>query len=265
MPSAKTVFTGIAMLVTLVVASPTCWAQDGADAATEKAPQAESKEEAARREILESDEWDAMRRDFQKWLGIQQVYSADEVTHIVNQLNDRAVRLSADELRELLHEMQDRLQVLLSPQAAEARQWVSQYLSGPRASAARSRSDQPDVLSMSADEIRSELQGFQQRQVARQQSQAEFDRIRALQAEVAMEVQAARRQSQQQIADSRSRAAIQSQVRSPYAPRPQDLPNYTDFDAVSRQLNRRPYHTISPWGTPIRWHPLYGEWYDHWW
>ncbi|WP_425396585.1 hypothetical protein [Aeoliella sp.] len=264
MPTTRTVMNSVVVIATVVVASQASHGQEGSPNATESATQASSAEDAARREVLESKEWVTMRNDFQKWLRIQKAYSADEVTAIVNQLNDRALRLSADELRELLSEMQDRLEVLLSPEAADARKWASQYLADPRAS--ETRADRPDVMTMSADEIRSELQGIQRRQSAQQQSQADFDRIRAMQAEAAMGVHAARRQTQQQITDSRSRAAINAQARSPYAPRAQDLPNFTDFDSVSRDLNRRPYHAVTPWGTPLRWNPLRDdEWYEFWW
>ncbi len=214
-----------------------------------------------RSEILESDEWDAMRRDFQEWLAVQQIYTVDEITQIVNELNDQALRLSEDELRDLLSDMQDRLEVLMSPEAAEARQWVARFLAVAQNPEQRLREIRPDVMSMSAGEIRQELQKFQTQQVARQQSQAAFERVRELQAQAALGVHESRRQTQQQVRDNRSLAARNAQVRSPYAPLHRDLPNFTDFDRVDRRLDRSPFHTVSPWGTPVRWHPLYGYWW----
>lgn len=247
------------VLAAMMATWQTVHGQDTAGGQAETATTATASEDAARQEILQSDAWKTMRNDFQRWLAIQKIYSRDEVTQIVNELNDRALSLSPSELQGLLSDMQSRLEVLLSPQADDARQWVSQYLRTGREQQVREQ--RPDVMSMSADQIRAELQRLEQRQVARQQSNAAFESIRAMQAQNALNAQAARQQSQQQFVESQSRAARNSQLRSPYAPRPQDLPNYTDFNAVARQLDYAPFHSISPWGTPIRWHPLYGYWW----
>jgi hypothetical protein len=210
--------------------------------------------------VLQSPEWLAMQRDFQSWLAVQQIYSTEEMTAIVNDLNQRALSMSESERKELLADMQERLKVLMSPQANEARQWVSQFRATAANADERLQGKRPDVMSMSAQEIRDELGNFDRDRRREAQAQAAFERTRSLQATNAQSIHTQQQQSMQQFTDARSRAAT-TQVRSPFAPRPQDLPNYTDFDAVGDSMRIAPLHSLSPWGAPVRWHPMYGYWW----
>src|SRR5262249_32465446 len=73
------------------------WGQDPpAPQGTENS--AASANEAARRQIVESDRWREMRRNFDQWLAVQQIYTMDEVAAMRAELNDRASRMSAEEL-----------------------------------------------------------------------------------------------------------------------------------------------------------------------
>lgn len=210
--------------------------------------------------VLQSPEWLAMQSEFQSWLAIQQIYDNEEMTAIVNDLNQRALSMSESERKVLLADMQGRLKVLMSPQASEARQWVSQFRATAANADERLRGKRPDVMNMTADEIRDELGNFDRDRRRDAQAQAAFERTRSLQATKAQDFHNRQRDLQQQMTDSRTRAAS-AQVRSPYAPRPQDLPNFTDFDAVGNSLRMAPMHSLTPWGTPVRWHPFYGYWW----
>jgi hypothetical protein len=152
--------------------------------------------------------------------------------------------------------MEDRLAVLTSPEAEDARLWLAQFLAvakNPEAQLGRSR---PDVLNMTAGQIRQELLWLQQHRAARQQSQAAFQQGRTLQKQAALGVHDARSQGQNQVAESRARAAS-AQFRSEYSPSADGRPPFSDLrlDTLGR-----PIYSVSPWGTPIYWHPMRGQW-----
>jgi hypothetical protein len=211
---------------------------------------------AAREKVLESDRWKMIQRDWNHWLSIQQSYSGEEVAAIKSELATRIDNMSADQLEVFLQEMEDRLDVLLSPEAEEARDWLAQVLSVKRNPEEQRRRKRADVVNMTASEIRQELRRFQQQRAATAQSQAAFSRDRATRADIAQRHREDRRNSQAQAQQMRSRAAANMVYRSRYAPRPENRPNHSDFVLLD---DSNPVYTIGPWGTPIRWDPLHGH------
>jgi hypothetical protein len=221
---------------------------------------AASEDEAtARRKILESDRWRRANRAFREWLSVQQIYRPQEVAHMLERMEARVEAMSARELADYLEDMEERLKVLLSPEAEEARQWLGQFLAVARDPERQLGRPLPDVMNMSASQIRQELHEFQQRRAARQQAQAAFERSRARQARAARDVRTARRQSQDQLRDSRARAA-NMQFRSAYSPRLEQQTGHSELRPAPVEY---PNYRFSPWGTPIRFNPLrddYGWW-----
>jgi hypothetical protein len=214
-------------------------------------------QDAARREILESDRWRRTYRKFNEWASVQQVYTQGQLAAVRAELTGRIAQMSPRELENFLDDMEDRLAVLTSPEAEDARHWLTQFLAvarNPEAQLGRSR---PDVLNMTAGQIRQELLWLQQHRASRQQSQAAFQQGRALQTQAAGQFQETRRQAHEQIADSRSRAAAE-QLRSLYAPRP---PDHLGHGQIVPPALGPPIYSVSPWGTPIHWHPMRGQWW----
>jgi len=215
-------------------------------------------QEKQRRQILESERWRRAQRNFNEWLSVQQIYTPEQIESVKSELAERIANMTPRELEDFLKDMEERLAVLTSPDAEDARHWLAQFFAvarNPEAQLGRSR---PDVLNMTASQIRQELLWLQQHREARQQTQAAFDRSRALQNQSGRGMQDARRQARTGGADSRSRAAA-NQFRSPYSPRgtrPADRPNTSEL----RPQPRRPIYSLSPWGTPIYWHPMAGQW-----
>jgi hypothetical protein len=230
--------------------SSLAWGQTSPAASGTEIPAADANA-AARRQIVESDRWKQMRSAFDQWLSVQQIYTMDEVASMRAELNDRARAMSPQELEGLLSEMEQRLAVLTSPEAEQARMWVSQFLAvQAKHSDEELRQMRPDVMNMTAGQIRNELQQFQQRRLATQQSQAAFDRGRALQVQSAQGMQDARRSANQPAQNSGSRAASHTEFRVPNAPR-RDPPLL---------INQPPIYTVGPWGSPIRFDPLRTRW-----
>ena len=148
----------------------------GQDAAPhESASPAVDSQEAARRHILESDRWNNAGAKLNEWLSVQQVYTPDEVAAIKAQLAARIAKMSPQELEKLLGEMEERLPVLSSPEAADARVWLSQFLATARNPEQLLGRNRPDLINMSAADIRKEIEWLQQHRGSRQQAQAVFE------------------------------------------------------------------------------------------
>lgn len=202
--------------------------------------------EAQRREIMESDRWRRTTRGLNEWLSVQQLYSPDEVAVLRSQFRARVARMSPTELKNHLDDMEAKLEVLSSPEAEDARRWMSQFLAvQAKYTDAQLRAKRPDVANMTARQIRQELENFQARRGVGQQSQAAVSQARAQQVQSAQ----ARRQTQTMAQPSRA-ATIGNQNAMPQ----RDLPGHTDPNTIDRS-----FYSVGPWGHPFRWDPL-GTW-----
>jgi hypothetical protein len=242
---ARRFLSGLLFAIVLVadgrLASTAC-GQDASAKANDSADVAA--QNAAREEIFNSERWRRANRAFNEWLSVQRVYRPEQVAAIRAELNQRALAMSPGELEELLKSMEERLQVLLSPEAEDARQWLGQFLAVARNPEQQLGRNLPDVLNMTASEIRQELRWLEQHRAARQQSQAAFNQARATQGQVARDARAARQQSAAQ-ASNRPAARIRNH------------PAYQSQYSPQRELKPAPMgplYTIGPWGAPIYWH-----------
>jgi len=209
---------------------------------------------AAREQILQSERWKAAVRGFEQWLSVQQLYTPQEVAVLRAQFKSRVDRMSPAELQEQLTRMEEKLAVLSSPEAEDARRWLAQFLAvQAKYSDEQLRQMRPDVARMTAAQIREELQRFQARRGQTQMSQSAAEQARSLQLQSAQNVQAARRQSQEaarsQAQQSAATAATFAQPSQP--PRQQTIP----IPVIGA-----PMYTVGPWGTPVRWDARVGFW-----
>jgi hypothetical protein len=219
---------------------PVCGQSTKATPAQTATPSA-SPQETARRAILDSDRWRRTQREFNEWLSIQTLYDSDEVATIKADLRERISRMSPRELEDFMEDMESRLRVLMSSEAEDARQWLAQFMAvavNPERQLGRSR---PDVLNMTASQIRQELAWLQQTREQRLRSQATFDQTRSIQTQRARDARARQQEARALPQDRSSWPANNPRRPSQYAPRadlqPQPLPGYI----------------VSPWGHPIFW------------
>lgn len=199
-------------------------------------------EDAARRAIFDSDRWRRMERDFNEWLSVQTIYTGEQVDAIVADFQNRVKTMSPRDLENFLKDMEERLAVLLSPEAEDARQWLNQFLkvaANPEKTLGRPL---PDVANMTASQIRQEIHWLQQHRGARQQAHSAGVQAR--------QVQATRRPVQPPAPDRASWPANNPRRPSQYAPQAELRP---------QPLTVSPY-VVSPWGTPIIFNPLSDRW-----
>jgi hypothetical protein len=241
------VLRGLTVSLALVLASGTAApAQEAPPEAA--AADAGASRETQRQEILESARWREAQRKFDEWLSIQQIYSPEEVAALRADLAARVAAMSPEALTAFLSEMEDRLTVLLSPDAQEAREWIAEILAVARDPQSHFGGPLPDVANMTASEIRAELARFQQRRASRRQAQAAFDRGRERQVQSAHDFHAERSDA---LAQPRTAATfVEPSYRSPYAPRREPR----------RAFTGPPVYRVGPWGEPIYWNPL-NDWH----
>ena len=206
--------------------------------------------DAGRRMILESDRWKRGLRSFNEWLDVQKAYTPEQVAEIKTEMRGRVATMSPAELEQFMKDMESRLEVLRSPDAADARAWLQQFFAVAKNPEKQLGRQRPDVLNMSADEIRQEIEWVQQTREQRQRSQAAFNSARASQGQIAADMRDQRRQGMQASPPNRSNwPANTPPNRSPYAPRRERQP-----------LPPSPVHSVSPWGVPVFRYP-----HANWW
>jgi len=240
-----------ALLLALIgwFASPTL-GQAPNDASAKSDSSSADSQAAARRKILDSDRWRRTQSELNEWLAVQTIYSPDEVAAIKVNLHDSMATKSPRELEDLMKDMEGRLSVLMSPEAEDARQWLAQFMAVARNPEEQLGRTRPNVLNMTAGQIRQELQWLQQTLEARQQAQAAFARGRAAQSQAARNVRASRQQPRAPIQERSAWPANNPRRPSQYAPQAELLPAPL----------HTPIYAISPWGHPIYWHPMRGQW-----
>lgn len=243
----------ISLVFTFLIVATSCGrlshAQQLAQPAAPAANSAAAANEAARQQILQSERWRNAQHGLEQWLSVQQLYTPQEVAVLRAQFKSRIDRMSPAELQQQLTRMEEKLAVLSSPDAEDARRWLAQFLAvQAKYSPEQLRQMRPDVANMTAAQIREELQRFQARRGQASLTQSAAAQGRALQVQSARNVQDARRQAmdaaRKQAAQSASTAATFPQPSQP--PRPQPVPLQPG----------PPTYTVGPWGNPIRWDPF---------
>jgi TolA-binding protein len=209
--------------------------------------------EAARQQILQSDRWKNAVHGFEQWLSVQQLYSPQEVALLRSQFKSRVERMSPAELEQQLTRMEEKLAVLTSPEADDARRWLSQFLAVQKKyTDAELRRMRPDVAGMTAAQIREELARFQSRRGQVQGVQSATQQARSLQVQSAQNIQATRRQAE----EAARKQATQAGSTAATFPQPSQPPR----SQVIAPVPGPPVYTVGPWGNPIVWDPMIGFW-----
>jgi hypothetical protein len=133
---------------------------------------------AKKAQILASDRWKRVEQEFAKWLSMQVVYTPQQVEQLRAKLMAEVQRMSAAELEQFLDQWDAKLKVLLGTDAAEAREWLGQYLSvvadGYRQTFLQ-RLGITDVSKLTAAQIEDQIENIRAERLAFQQQRAAFN------------------------------------------------------------------------------------------
>jgi hypothetical protein len=180
--------------------------------------------------MLRSPRWRRLERSFDQWLSVQKIYTTAEIAELKAELQRRVVSMSSDELEDFIDDTEQRLAVLLSDEAMDARAYLDVFTDRARRDRVARGGEVPQVFDMTVSQLRQELHEFQQRRAQRGAAQRDHTRRQTERAAALGQEQRARRARQQEArrqADARQ-ADRQSRnpppppqpARSRYAPQP---------------------------------------------
>lgn len=187
---------------------------------------ADDRDEPRRRaEVLASSRWRRAMHELDEWLATQPVYSADRVRGIKADLAARVAAMSSYELEYLLDQIDEKVKVLDSASAREARDWLGRYLAvmadGRREALL---ADVPNVLDLSAAELTARLAEVEAKRAAVERSAEDSRRARR-------EFGAVVSGDRQAVAEERGRLArirLDRLAFSPYRGQPVEDPPFAD-------------------------------------
>lgn len=131
-------------------------------------------------EVLNSPAWRRAIFELGSWLDSQQIYTASQVASIKSDFNTRVSKMSSFEVQYLLEDLEAKFQVMDTPEARDAREWVGQYLAiASDSKRSELLKDVPDVTRMSAGELANEIQQIEAKRQQIVQQQAAFNQSRS--------------------------------------------------------------------------------------
>lgn len=184
--------------------------------------------------ILDSSRWREMQKEFHEWLSLQVIYTPQQVAAIEARLQAEVDKMSAAELQRFLDEWDAKLKILLGKDAAEAREWLGQFLSVAADGYRKKVFEQlgiTNVSSMSAAQIEEAIHNIRSKELHLRQDRAVFDTGRALQAQSVQQFQSDQRSAMQRAGSSQ--AGNFGTYQSHLAP---------------KEYNWRPRAPLIPWG-----------------
>ena len=176
---------------------------------SEDAPGEKSLDQMSKEEILASARWQRAEEALEDWLSVQNLYTPAEIDQLEARCTARVDAMNVEQLRKYLRDMEARLDVLLSPEVQQARDWVGSYMAVLAAPHREKLQQQlPDVANMTAPQIEQAVRGFlQAQQVHGQRGTAEQSRR---QSEVARGREERARQVEARDAQMQQRQQVQA-------------------------------------------------------
>jgi hypothetical protein len=190
-------------------------------------------EAAQKAEIMSSERWKRVEKEFAQWLSVQVIYTPAQVEAFKTKLKAEIQNMSASELQQFLDQWDAKLQILLGRDTAQAREWLGQYLSviadGYRPTFLK-KLGITDVSNLSASQIEDELNRLRAERLAFQQQRSAFNLAREEHVQMAEQFHNQQREILKQ--SGTGQAAEYGTFQSPMSPRQynyQPLPPIVPF------------------------------------
>lgn len=209
-----------------------------ATAARQPAAAANSADAQAKAEIMNSPRWKSVVHTFNEWLSAQNIYSKDQVPRVKAQFNQMVRTMNAAQLQAWLDEMEEKLNILMSPEAEKAREWLGHFVSAKVVIPERELK-KFDILHMTTEQMRATIDNIEERKASLKSEAQAFNVTRE------EEVRDAVREAEQQQAQQAQGTSFTNRSMQSY------FPGYQSQYAPRRQyssLYRGPQYYVSPWG-----------------
>ena len=123
-------------------------------------------------DIMHGDQWQRAIAELGGWLATQTIYSPAEVRRIKVRFNDRVAAMSSYDIEYLLDSIEQKMRLLDTPQARDAKAWLGEYLSAMSdARRAQELRNIPNLLDMDAARLLAEIQRIDRQRATMQQRQ----------------------------------------------------------------------------------------------
>jgi hypothetical protein len=184
--------------------------------------------------------WRAVRGQLNEWLSVQKIYPPQQAQAMVQHLDRSVTSMSRSEVEELIASLEGKLRVLMSPEAASARNYLSYFNEQARQRMLQQSGGVPDLARMTSSQISQELMKFQQERQTTRQAFSTFEQQQQQRVAAAQSERAAQQQASQRALDRATFSARQSP----------SSPAYTSpFSSFRHQVpqQQRSFY-VSPWG-----------------
>lgn len=197
-------------------------AQDSA-ASGSASSQPETSNGETREQILESPAWKKLVQSFDEWMSVQEIYTESQTAELVKELRQKVDSLDPAQLQQFITTTQEQLDVLMSPEAKQARSFLSVATMEYRQKLLARNGMMPNVFGMTVAQLQQELQNFQNQRASSVAANQQFDQSRQQQVTEIRRQNQARQQAQLAARNQSASLAQQALTRpkSPYVPRPQ--------------------------------------------
>lgn len=123
-------------------------------------------------DIMHGAQWQRAIAELGNWLTTQTVYPPAEVRRIKVRFNEQVAAMSSYELEYLLDSVEQKMRLLDTPEARDAKAWLGEYLSAMSdARRARELRNVPNLLDMNAAQLWEEIQRIDRKRASLQQRQ----------------------------------------------------------------------------------------------
>lgn len=149
----------------------------------------DASQQKSREAWLKSDAWRKTMLGLNEWFSVQSIYDQDQAAEVKQQLQQRWEQMSVDELEDFQQDLDAKLQMVLSPDGRRILGWVKANLEAASPAYRKTLDLQtPDVLKLTAAQLRDQLDALEQRRSATRSETTAIEharqaRISALQAE----------------------------------------------------------------------------------
>jgi hypothetical protein len=127
---------------------------------------------ARKADIMHGAQWQRAIAELGDWLATQTLYPPAEVRRIKVRFNEQVAGMSSYELEYLLDSVAQKMRLLDTPEARDAKAWLGEYLAAMSdARRARELRNVPNLLDMTAAQLWDEIQRIDRKRAALQQRQ----------------------------------------------------------------------------------------------
>ncbi len=129
----------------------------------------------AKEKILNSPEWRQTQQAFHEWLTVQKIYTPAEVKQLKAETAERIAKMSASQLADFVEDSKEKVAILMSKQAEDARLWLAQRMAVEvKLTPEEIKLQRPDIAHMSAAQVEQRLMQIQQQRKQTQDAQKAF-------------------------------------------------------------------------------------------